>query len=152
MASFAARLGPVVLNFTAVMRPVMDAAPTTRVMAISVGEKFPETMRAQPSRKSQIAVMISSQKTKHGRAAHLVRAEFRAVRTIAIQNGVVWTMWRRMPWETAPTMSSAAMAIRQHRVRMRSCGCIVGSMSLVRAEQCKCSHCLTRRVRPGDGA
>jgi len=50
--------------------PVSEAAPTTMVMATSVGEKWPVTMRAHPLRNSQIAIMIASQKTKHGNAAH----------------------------------------------------------------------------------
>jgi hypothetical protein len=43
------------------------------VMPISVGEKVAETIRAQPRKKNQIAVISISQKTKHGNAAHLTQ-------------------------------------------------------------------------------
>src|SRR5215469_12000606 len=69
--------------------PTAEAKPTIRVIAISVGEKVPETMCAQPSRKSQIAIITSSQKRKHGSAAHFVKAEFRVAKKITIQSGEV---------------------------------------------------------------
>ena len=69
--------------------PTAEAKPTIRVIAISVGEKVPETMCDQPSRKSQIAIITRSQKKKHGSAVHFVKAEWRVPRKIAIQSGEV---------------------------------------------------------------
>jgi len=57
--------------------PAIDVNPTITVVAISVGEKVPETLRAHPSRYNQIAVITGSQKTKHGRAAHFNKGERR---------------------------------------------------------------------------
>src|ERR1700719_3911354 len=61
----------VVLARMALHRPVTAATPTTSVMAISVGENRPETIRAHPSRNSQMKTMIVNQNNRHGRAAHL---------------------------------------------------------------------------------
>ncbi len=51
--------------------PNVEAAPTPIVIAISVRVNVSETIRAQPSRNSQIAIIRNSQKAKDGRAAHL---------------------------------------------------------------------------------
>ena len=85
--------------------PTREAAPTTKVMAISVGKKWPETIRAQPSKKSQMSTMIASQKMKHGSAAHFARGLPRKPATIGNQSGAVWTSWRSEPGGTltAPT-------------------------------------------------
>jgi len=50
--------------------PANDAVPTTIVIAISVGKKWPDTMCAHPRRYSQMNVIIASQKIRHGNAAH----------------------------------------------------------------------------------
>jgi hypothetical protein len=103
--------------------PVIAAAPTIMVMAISVGEKVPETMRAQPSRYSQIAVINKTQKRRHGSADHLLQGERRRARATVIQSGEVCTRWRMIPWETAPTTSKAAMTARQQKIKMRKSRC-----------------------------
>ncbi len=59
-----------VLHRTAANKPTIDPAPTTSVMATSVGEKWPVTIRAQPTRNSQMKIMIVSQKMRQGNAAH----------------------------------------------------------------------------------
>jgi hypothetical protein len=55
--------------------PTIEADPTTNVISISIGENIPERICAQPRRYNQIAPISTSQKTKHGNAAHLVKAE-----------------------------------------------------------------------------
>lgn len=52
-------------------------------------EAAESTMPAAEAEPTMIGITISvaSQKTKHGRAAHLVNAELRAASTIAIQSG-----------------------------------------------------------------
>jgi len=103
--------------------PVIEANPTINVIAISVEEKVPETIRAQPRRNSQIAVISSSQKKKHGSAAHLLQPEPRTLRTMAIQSGDVCTMCRTTPCDTAPTTSKAAIMDTQQTVKMRKSRC-----------------------------
>ncbi len=44
-----------------------------------------------------ITISVASQKTKHGRAAHLANAQLRAASTIAIQSREVCTMCRITP-------------------------------------------------------
>jgi len=104
---------------TAVTIPTIEANPTITVIAISVGEKVPETNRAHPSRNIQIALISKNQKTKHGSAAHLLHPERRTPETIAIQRGDVCTMCRRTPCDTAPTTSNATIMDTQQAVRMR---------------------------------
>lgn len=99
--------------------PSIEANPTITVIAISVKEKVPETIRAQPRRNSQIAVISSSQKKKHGSAAHLLQPERRMLRTIAIQSGDVCTMCLMNPCDTAPTTSKAAIMDTQQMLKMR---------------------------------
>ena len=99
--------------------PTIEANPTITVIAISVKEKVPETICAQPSRNSQIATIRRSQKKKHGSAAHLLQAERRMLRATAIHSGDVCTMCRRIPCDTAPTTSKAATMDRQHAVKIR---------------------------------
>ena len=101
--------------------PNVEAAPTTIVIAISVTVNVPETIRAQPSRNSQIAIIRSSQKRKDGRAAHLLRWERRHPSTIATHRGAVWTTCRTTPCDTAPTTSNATMIVGQH-ADSRGCG------------------------------
>jgi hypothetical protein len=79
---------------TAVTIPTIEASPTITVITISVDEKIPETIRAQPRRNNHITIITSSQKKKHGSAAHLLQPDWRAPRTMAIQSGAVCTMWR----------------------------------------------------------
>jgi len=95
--------------------PTPEANPTITVIAISVEEKFPETIHAQPSRNSQIAVISSSQTKKHGSAAHLVQAERRVLRTMAIQSGDVCTVCRVTPCDTAPTDTEQMVKMRKSR-------------------------------------
>ena len=99
--------------------PTVEANPTITVIAISVEEKVPETIRAQPSRNNQIATISRSQKKKHGSAAHLLQPERRMLRPMAIQSGDVYTMCRITPCDTAPTTSKAAIMDTQHMVKMR---------------------------------
>jgi hypothetical protein len=99
--------------------PTIDAIPTITVIAISVEEKVPETIRAQPSKNSQIAVINRSQNKKHGSATHLLQPERRMLRTMAIQSGDVCTMCRMTPWDTAPTTSKAAIMDTQQAVKIR---------------------------------
>jgi len=112
------RLTPPLIR-TAVTIPTIEANPTIIVIAISVGEKVPETNRAQPSRNIQIALINKNQKTKHGSAAHLLNPERRMPETIAIQRGEVCTMCRRTPCDTAPTTSNATIMDTQQVVKMR---------------------------------
>jgi hypothetical protein len=77
------------LRLAAIPIPTAEAKPTIRVIAISVGEKVPETICTQPSRKSQIAIITSSQKRKHGSAVHFVKVDWRVARKIVIQSGEV---------------------------------------------------------------
>jgi hypothetical protein len=107
------------LRLNALTIPTTAANPTITVIAISVGENVPETIRAQPSRNSQIKIISISQKKKHGRAAHLIQPERRMPRTMAIQSGDVCTMCRRTPCDTAPTTSKAAIMDTQQTVKMR---------------------------------
>jgi hypothetical protein len=111
------------LRLDALTMPTTEANPTISVIAISVEEKVPETIRAQPSRNSQIKIISISQKTKHGRAAHLVQPERRMPRTMAIQSGEVCTMCRRTPCDTAPTTSKAAIMETQQATNMRKSRC-----------------------------
>jgi len=46
------------------------ASPTITVIAISVGENDPETIRSQAKKNSQIKIIRVSQKKKHGSAVH----------------------------------------------------------------------------------
>lgn len=112
------RLTPPLIR-TAVTIPTIEANPTIIVIAISVGEKVPDTNRAHPSRNIQIALINKNQKTKHGSAAHLLHPERRTPATIAIQRGDVCAMCRRTPCDTAPTTSNAAMMDTQQAVKMR---------------------------------
>jgi len=56
---------------SAVGIPIRQAIPMTIVIAVSTGEKCPVMTRAQPSRKSQMNVMMTSQKISSGSAVHL---------------------------------------------------------------------------------
>jgi hypothetical protein len=67
----------------------MDAAPTTIVIAVSVGENVPVITCARPSRKSQIIDIRKSQRMKHGRDVHLLNSEFLNPATTVIQSGEV---------------------------------------------------------------
>jgi hypothetical protein len=108
-----------VLRRKALKIPTAEANPTIIVIAISVGEKVPETIRVQPSRDSQMKIISISQKKKHGSAAHLIQPERQMPRTMAIQSGDVCTMCRRTPCDTAPTTSKAATTETQQTVKMR---------------------------------
>lgn len=99
--------------------PTAEANPTITVIAISVGEKVPETIRAQPSKNSQMKIINISQKRKHGSAAHLIQPERLMPRAMATQSGDVCTMCRRTPCDTAPTTSKAAIIETQQTVKMR---------------------------------
>ena len=52
------------------VKPIIAAIPITTVIAISVGENRPDTMRAHPSRNNQMNTVIASQKAMHAKAAH----------------------------------------------------------------------------------
>jgi hypothetical protein len=56
--------------------PASEAAPTTKVMAISVGLKVPLTGDAHPNKNDQISDMITSQKIMHGIADHFAQSFF----------------------------------------------------------------------------
>jgi hypothetical protein len=71
--------------------PTTEAVPTTSVIAISVGKKCPVTIRAQPRRNNQMAVMIAIQKIRQGSAAHFASSLFWNPATIANQSGRVCT-------------------------------------------------------------
>ena len=107
------------LRLSALTIPTTEANPTISVIAISVEEKVPETIRAQPSRNSQIKIISISQKTKHGSAAHLIQPERRMPRTMEIQSGDVCTMCRRTPCDTAPTTSKATIVDTEQATKMR---------------------------------
>jgi hypothetical protein len=107
------------LRLNALTIPTTEANPTISVIAISVEEKVPETIRAQPSRNSQIKIISISQETKHGSAAHLIQLEPRMPRAMAIHSGEVCTMCRRTPCDTAPTTSKAATMDTQQATTMR---------------------------------
>ncbi len=117
------------LSRAAVIMPTIAATPTTRVMAISVGEYVPVIMRAQPSRKSQISDIMKNQIRKHDRAAHFASAEPRMASTTAIHSGVVWTIWRNTPCETAPTMRRAAIIAKQQPINIRESRCMEVSLN-----------------------
>ena len=107
------------LTVRALTIPTIEANPTINVIAISVGEKVPDTIRAHPSRYSQIAPITRSQNTKHGSAAHLLKPDRRMLRLMAIQSGDVCTMCRITPCDTAPTTNKATMMHRQQTVKTR---------------------------------
>jgi len=69
--------------------PANDAIPTTIVMAISVGKKWPDTRCAQPRRNNQMNVMMASQKIKQGNAAHFAASLFCMPATIGNHSGNV---------------------------------------------------------------
>jgi len=104
---------------TAVIIPTIEASPTITIITISVDEKVPDAIRAQPSRNNHITIISSSQKKRHGSAAHLLQPDWRAPRTMAIQSGAVCTMWRITSCDTAPTTSKAAIIVTQQTVKMR---------------------------------
>jgi len=99
--------------------PTIEAIPTIKVIAISAGENVPVTMRAQPRRNSQMALISSSQNTKHGRTAHFVSGERRNPSTMPIQSGEVCTMCRITPRDTAPTTSKAVMMATPQIIKIR---------------------------------
>ena len=71
--------------------PDRQAAPVTRVMAISTGEKWPDTMCDCPVRNSQISTMIPSQKIRQGSADHLASS--------LLRNPALWqNLWVKWPW------------------------------------------------------
>src|SRR5436190_22870259 len=80
-----------VLIRSATTIPSVDATPTRIVIAISVTVYVPVTIRAQPSRNIQIAIISNSQNTKHDTAVHLASSERLVPSTIAIHSGAVWT-------------------------------------------------------------
>ena len=99
--------------------PRIDDNPTTSVIATSMGENVPEMTCAQPRRKSQIRLIISSQQQKQGSAVHLVQRESRKPKMTVGHTGAVWTTWRSTPWDTTPTTYSAAMRKTAHSARAR---------------------------------
>src|SRR6185312_2067731 len=78
-----------VFILNALTTPQIDASPTTIVIAVSVGENVPVTIRAQPSRKSQIRIITTAHNTKQGIAAHLLHSEPRSPSTMANHSGAV---------------------------------------------------------------
>jgi hypothetical protein len=64
--------------------PNIDASPTITVIAISVEVNVPETILAEPSRNSQIAIISNNQKKKQGSATHLIHADRQLPNAIAI--------------------------------------------------------------------
>jgi len=54
----------------------IEAPPTTKVIAISVGLNVPVTIRVQPKRNSQMNAMIVSQKIMQGSADHFAHSFF----------------------------------------------------------------------------
>ena len=95
-------------------RPTIEAAPTTTVIAISVGGKWPVTIRAHPSRKSQMKIIVVSQKIRQGSAVHFANSFFWSPAMIGNQSGSVCTSCRNDPGGTltAPTTYSAATRAR----------------------------------------
>ena len=69
--------------------PRIDAAPTTIVIAISVGEKVPEIRCDQPSRNNQMRLISKSQQMKQGIAVHLLHRESRNPRMTVGHTGAV---------------------------------------------------------------
>jgi hypothetical protein len=98
------------------------------VIAISVGEKLPETTCAHPSRNSQMRTMIVSQGRNDGNASHLLNLSRRKPRTIPAHSGAVCTMCRNTPWLTEPTTSKAAMIATQHHAMQRVWTGVLNSM------------------------
>lgn len=94
-------------NRTADAIPTTDATPITIVIAISVGENVPVTIRAHPSKNSQMNAMMASQKRKQGSAAHFAHPERRNPSHARAHTGAVCTICRITPCDTAPTTYSA---------------------------------------------
>jgi len=86
-----------------VTSPKIDEAPTTNVIATSMGENVPEIMCAQPRRKSQIRLISNSQEQKQGSAVHLLHRESRSPKTTVGHIGAVCTTWRNISCDTTPT-------------------------------------------------
>lgn len=102
-----------------VTSPKIDEAPTTNVIANSMGENVPEITCAQPRRKSQIRPISNSQQQKQGSAVHFAHRESRKPKTTVGHIGAVCTTCRSTSWDTTPTTYSAAIRKTTHNARAR---------------------------------
>ena len=91
-----------VLSATTV--PATELKPTSNVSAVSMAVKLPDTMCAHPSKNNQMSAISENQNRKQGSAVHLLHSEPRSAKTTDGQTGTVCTMWRRMPWDSMPTI------------------------------------------------
>src|SRR6202047_1124824 len=118
MTAVAGHAGTPLGILTALAIPTIEASPTITVIEISVEENVPELIRALPSKKSQIAIITRTQKTKHASASHFAQPDRRMPSTISIHSADVCTMCRMTP-VSAPTTSKAAITTAQQMVKTR---------------------------------
>ena len=87
-----------------ILIPMAQAKPTIMVMAISIGEKWPVRIRAQPNRNNHMQVINTSQITKQGKATHLaVQRNQCGERAISDRFRTVHKMSRRLDPRSRPS-------------------------------------------------